>query len=332
VKLLIIGLGSMGKRRIRCLLALGVVAKNIIGFDTRRDRAEETKQLYSIETHCEFTNIDLSTSNAWIIATPPHLHMHYALIGASLNKHLFIEASVVDTEMDTLQTLLTKHSVVVFPSCTMRFFPGPEKIFSILNSHLLGKTYAWQYQSGQYLADWHPWEKVEDFYVSRKETGGCREIVPFELSWLTKAFGPISNIKAHQDQVSLLAKEIDDIYLLQVQHQNGIFGQLLVDVLSRFPVRYMRITAEKGSLTWDAFANEIRVYTAEKSAWETISLATGTIEKRYINPEEPYQKEIEAFLTCIKQSTQPHYTLDHDRDILKLLYLAEKNAAQTTQI
>ena len=36
MNLLVIGLGSMGKRRIRCLQALEV--KNIVGFDTRDDR------------------------------------------------------------------------------------------------------------------------------------------------------------------------------------------------------------------------------------------------------------------------------------------------------
>lgn len=331
MNILIIGLGSMGKRRIRCLLSLGIPAENMIGFDLRSDRAEETKQRYQIKTFCKFEEISLTKTNIWIISTPPNLHMHYALIGASLHKHLFIEASVTDEGMDQLEQRLAHHPIIIFPSCTMQFFPGPEKIAALLQANQLGKIYAWQYQSGQYLPDWHPWEDIKDFYVSQKETGGCREIVPFELSWLTPLFGPVSNIKAHHNQLSNLA-DIDDIYLLQIQHQNGIFGQLLVDVLSRTPTRYMRITAEKGSLIWDASLNQIQVYTIEKQAWEIISLATGTVEKEYINPEEPYQKEIKTFLTCIQQNQQPHYTLAHDRAILKLLYAAEHNAKELTEL
>lgn len=329
---LVIGLGSMGKRRIRCLLALGVQREHIIGFDVRNDRVEEAEKLYQVKTFQDFSTINLSKTDVWIISTPPNLHMHYALIGASLDKHLFIEASVVDHEMDVLQKRIQERDIIVFPSCTMRFFPGPEKIAHLLNQGLLGKIYAWQYQSGQYLPDWHPWEKIEDFYVSQKDTGGCREIVPFELSWLTKIFGSIVNIKAYRDQVGEFENEIDDIYLLQVQHKTGVLGQLLVDVLSRAPVRHMRITAEKGSLVWDAFANEIRLYTIEKAEWEILSLAEGTLENRYINPEEPYQKEIHLFLSCIKDKKQPVYTLEQDRAILELLYLAEKNAKQTLEI
>ena len=44
---LIIGLGSMGKRRIRCLKALGI--NSIWGYDTREDRKREAKEKYQIQ-------------------------------------------------------------------------------------------------------------------------------------------------------------------------------------------------------------------------------------------------------------------------------------------
>ena len=41
---LVIGLGSMGKRRVRCLQTLQI--KDIIGFDLREDRRLEAKNKY----------------------------------------------------------------------------------------------------------------------------------------------------------------------------------------------------------------------------------------------------------------------------------------------
>ena len=41
LKIIVVGLGSMGKRRIRNLLKLGYC--DIIGFDPRDDRRKETK-------------------------------------------------------------------------------------------------------------------------------------------------------------------------------------------------------------------------------------------------------------------------------------------------
>ena len=48
------GLGSMGKRRIRCLLANGVDPKAIIGFDHRPDRRKESEEKYNIQTTDKF--------------------------------------------------------------------------------------------------------------------------------------------------------------------------------------------------------------------------------------------------------------------------------------
>ena len=44
MKFLVVGCGSMGKRRMRCLKANG--QQDIIAFDTREDRREEVKKLY----------------------------------------------------------------------------------------------------------------------------------------------------------------------------------------------------------------------------------------------------------------------------------------------
>jgi threonine dehydrogenase-like Zn-dependent dehydrogenase len=41
---LVVGLGSMGKRRIRNLKSLGY--NDIVGFDKRADRRQEAKKLY----------------------------------------------------------------------------------------------------------------------------------------------------------------------------------------------------------------------------------------------------------------------------------------------
>ena len=47
MRFLVVGLGSMGKRRVRCLLALK--DKNIAGFDLRKDRVKEAQKKYNIK-------------------------------------------------------------------------------------------------------------------------------------------------------------------------------------------------------------------------------------------------------------------------------------------
>ena len=67
---LVVGLGSMGKRRIRNLQYLGY--KKIVGFDLRQDRCEEVSGLYKIPVFSSFENaVERVKPDALIISVPP---------------------------------------------------------------------------------------------------------------------------------------------------------------------------------------------------------------------------------------------------------------------
>src|SRR4051812_7542837 len=85
---LVVGLGSMGKRRIRCLKALGHSA--IFGFDRRADRREEVASAYGISTFDDFEKaMDASRPHALIISVPPDVHHVYMKIAAERGIHFF---------------------------------------------------------------------------------------------------------------------------------------------------------------------------------------------------------------------------------------------------
>lgn len=322
-KVIVVGLGSMGKRRVRNLLANGVLKENIIGIDRRTDRIAEATEKYGIVTRSEVMPADLAAASAMIISTSPDQHLPYAQLAAEHGKHMFIEASVLSEGLAELATVVEAKKLVAFPSCTMRFFAGPRMVAELLRGGAIGKVLAWQYQSGQYLPDWHPWESISDFYVSNPPTGGCREIVPFEMVWLEPIFGKVQDIDCRRAKLSDMPAAIDDIYMLQMRHEGGALGQLIVDVLGRTAIRHLRVTGSEGTLEWDDGTKRIRVFQVSTGQWHEESVGGGTVESRYINPEEPYIEEIHTFLQCVSNRTMPVYTLRDDLKILNLLYSAE---------
>ena len=72
MKFLVIGLGSMGKRRIRCLQALGY--DDITGYDTREDRRAEAKEKYGVHVLQRCDDID-KAFDAVIVSVPPDRHL-----------------------------------------------------------------------------------------------------------------------------------------------------------------------------------------------------------------------------------------------------------------
>lgn len=322
-KVMVVGLGSMGKRRVRNLLANGIPKENIVGVDRRLDRIAEAAEKYGIATRAEVLPTDLDTIHALVISTSPDQHLPYAKLAAEHGKHMFIEASVLAEGLPELAAEVEAKSLVAFPSCTMRFFAGPRRVAGLLGEGAIGKVLAWQYQSGQYLPDWHPWEPITDFYVSNPPTGGCREIVPFEMVWLEPVFGKVTDIDGRHAKLSDMPATIDDIYMLQMRHEGGALGQLIVDVLGRTAIRHLRVTGSEGTLEWDDSAKRIRVFRVAIGQWHEETVGAGTVESRYINPEEPYIDEIRAFLECARTGKTPAYTLRDDLKILGLLYCAE---------
>ncbi len=110
MKFLVAGLGSMGKRRIRCLLALGYNNIAITGFDPREDRRKETSEKYGIKTFHDFSfAMEEHRPDAIIISAPPDLHHEYIKAAIRNNLHFFVEASVVDIDVNAkLRRALTR--------------------------------------------------------------------------------------------------------------------------------------------------------------------------------------------------------------------------------
>jgi predicted dehydrogenase len=314
----------MGKRRIRNLQYLK--AGEIIGFDLREDRRKEAEEKYNVKTFGDLGEALSENPDAMVISTPPDLHVKYALIAAQRNMHFFTEASVVNDGMDELIRLIKDKTIVAAPSCTMRFHPAIRKIKELVDSGFIGKPLVFTYHSGQYLPDWHPWEDYRKFYVARRATGAAREILPFELVWLTWVFGGVDTISCMKGKVSDLDVDIDDVYQVLLKFREGILGHLLVDVVARAPTRIFRLLGDRGTIEWDWTKKVVRVYDAEKKTWEDCPVDEGIPEKGYIVGEEMYIEEMRAFLMAIKGEGKYPYTFEEDRKILHLLYTAEKSS------
>ena len=173
----------------------------------------------------------------------------------------------------------------------MRYHPLVVEINNILKKNIIGKPLAFLYHSGQYLPDWHPWEDYRKFYVSRRETGGCRGIASLELIWLTSTFGNLDNVIGIKAKVSKLEADIDDIYNVLLEFQNGIQGNLTVDVIARHPYRQMKILGEEGVIFIDWSERIVRYFTKEKG-WIDKKIDDGVVEKNYIHGEKMYVDEM----------------------------------------
>jgi predicted dehydrogenase len=259
--------------------------------------------------------------------------MTYAWACLERGLSCFIEASVVDAErILELHRRTEDTQLLMAPSCTMRYFPGPKKVKELIRAGVIGRPLNVNYQVGQYLPDWHPWERIEEFYVSARETGACREIVPFELTWLNDVFGkpePLACVKA---KLTDMDADIDDIYHCLLRYPGGVLANVTVEVISRpKATRELRVLGTEGEIVFGTDENCVRYANAHNSDWTRFDLGCGTVKAGYINPEEPYIAEMRDFVEALSRRDKSLYpnTLLNDYHILQALYRLEELSERT---
>lgn len=96
MKIAVIGLGSMGKRRIRLLNQLNMNIE-ILGVDSREDRRSEAQELSGvIQTFPSLNSLfDVTNIDACIICTAPLSHSSIILTMQKKKIHIFTEINLV---------------------------------------------------------------------------------------------------------------------------------------------------------------------------------------------------------------------------------------------
>jgi len=324
-KYLILGLGSMGKRRIRCLLSIGINKDDIIGFDLREDRRQETLSLYGIKIQNDLNSVSFSDIKAVIVSLPPDKHSTGAKIAIDNNKPVFIEASVLIEDVLEIQRY-NNGKVFIAPSCTLTYHPMIKDIKNIINSGKYGKVCNFSYHSGQYLPDWHPWENIKDFYVGQRITGGAREIVPFEFTWIVDLLGFPNEVKGYYKKTIDLGCDIEDSYCCSISYGDMV-GTVIVDVAARYAVRNLVINLEEAQIQWRWDKKQIEIYEARTGRWIIHEQPTFKSAGAYNENigEKMYIEELSAFIDGIDNNSKYPNTIEKDIMVLELLTSIENS-------
>lgn len=320
MKIVVIGLGSMGKRRIRLIKKYNDQYQ-IFGIDSSEERRQTSEKEYSIET---FANVDelllnKSVDCAFICTSPLS---HSGIISCCLEKglHVFTELNLVTDGYDENTMLAKENKRVLFLSSTFLYRQEVRKIKQLVKGSdcLLNYTY----HIGQYLPDWHPWENYKDYFVGDKRSNGCREIFAIELPWLTDVFGVINKVHVMKNKISSLDIDYDDNYMVMIEHANGHKGMLAVDVVSRKAVRNFELFGEELFLQWDGSAEGIKVYDFDHKEEKKIQLYETVDQLEQYSKfvvENAYFDEIVSFFSVVEKREEPLYSFSKDRAILNII-------------
>ena len=319
MNIIVIGLGSMGKRRIRLIKELYPDYK-IVGVDGRDDRREEATQALGIKCYESIDNIEESIDAAFICTSPLS---HNVLIKECIknNWHIFTELNLIKEGYEENIADAKEKGITLFLSSTFFY---REEIKYIRSKITDDKKWNYIYHIGQYLPTWHPWENYKDFFLGDKRTNGCREIMAIELPWLTETFGEVTEIKAIGDKITDLNIDYNDNYMIQLKHSNGNKGSLIVDVVSPVALRKLEIYSENEYISWNGTPESLSIYNKESNTLENVELSEKTERMEGYSSfvvENAYKNEIKEFFDVVLSGKKPLYGFEKDKRIIELIDL-----------
>ena len=290
IKILQIGAGSMGTRRLRDLSQRNDV--DIAVFDLRNDRREKVEKNFSVPS---FDNLEDALSwnpEALIISTPPEQHKEYIRLALDMRLHHFCEEHIWTYDCDEIELISSANNLVSASSCSFHFLPIVIGLKKIVKKKL-GNLHCYQMLLSTCMRQWHP-EEGSAFYARKRQTAAAREMVPFELIYLNDIFGQAHEVSGMVGCCGDSEENPEDIWNLQMRLQNNAYGQLTV--LQGAPANERRglCIGENGKVVFDIRKGTINL-TLNNSPVENLNF--GTVGEVI---EDTYNKEINTFVEAVK--------------------------------
>jgi predicted dehydrogenase len=327
MKFLIAGLGSIGRRHLRNLLALG--ERDIVLYRTHQSTLPDD-ELAPFPTETSLQAALAHRPDAVIVSNPTALHLDVAIPAAEAGCHLLLEKPISHSFKGTnmLGQAIARGGGRVLVGFQFRYHPTLCKAVELLHSGVIGRPLSARAHWGEYLPGFHPWEDYRNSYAARHDLGGGVILTlchPLDyLGWL---LGEAQAVWAFTGKSSGLEISVEDTAEIGLRFMNGAIGSVHLDYTQRPAVHSLEIIAEQGTLRWENTAGKLSLYraNAEPAGWEEFSLPQG------FERNDLFLAELRHFIALIRN--EENSRCDFSEGMRSLLWaLAAHKSAQEKRL
>jgi predicted dehydrogenase len=323
-RILIVGLGSIGKRHLR-------LARELLpNSDIRVLRHQATNEVHEY-SNGNFFSIEESITFApqiAVIASPATFHIATAQALAEAGVHLLIEKPLSVSLSGITQLLETcrGQGVVLLTGYNLRFLPSLQRYRDLLSESIIGKVLSVRCEIGQYLPSWRPDSDYRQGVSAKREFGGGALLeLSHELDYLRWIFGEVEWVKATLSRQSLLEIDVEDTAHLTLGFASApdgyqLIGALDLDFIRHDTTRLCTAIGEKGSLRWNGLTGEVLFYGAGRKKWDLVF-------SHQHHRDDSYMAEWQDFITCIIEEKSPFVSGEDGFKVLQIIEAARKSSS-----
>ncbi|MEW6566797.1 MAG: Gfo/Idh/MocA family oxidoreductase [Chloroflexota bacterium] len=322
MRFLICGLGSVGRRHLRNLRALG--QEDIVLLRSGKSTLPDNDAMrgLSVESNLSLA-LDKWRPDAVIVSNPTALHLDVAIPAAEAGCHLLIEKPVSHSldRLDRLQEALARGGGKVLVGFQFRYHPGLQRAKQVLEEGRIGRPISARAHWGEYLPAWHPWEDYRQSYSARADLGGGVVLtLCHPLDYLRWLLGEAAVLWAATGTLGDLDLEVEDTAEIVLRFASGTLGSVHLDYCQRPPSHYLQVSGTEGSLHWDNSDGALTLYTAARESWESFAPPAG------FERNDLFLAEMRHFLAVIEGREAPRCTLEDGVRALQLALAVHASA------
>ncbi len=327
MKILFLGLGSIGKRHLRILK--GLTDAEIISLESgRRQLSPAFIKEYGIIRLSDFHQAIKTHPDFAIIANPTYLHLNTALKLANAGIPFLIEKPVSDSleGLDKLKKIVTQKKLPVMVGFQLRHHPGYKKMVEIINSGKVGQPLNLQGHVGQFLPTWRPEVDYRKSYSAKKDAGGGVILdLCHELDIAVSIMDQVESINCYCDHYSDLEIDTEDIADITMKHKYNRVSHIHLNYLEPKYKWVTRVMGTSGSIVWDYGRGFVEITNTDGSAerWEDPS---------GFDRDELFRAQMIQWLSVLAGEAEPEVDLENGINITHLCIEAKRSTIERRQI
>jgi predicted dehydrogenase len=300
IKVLIIGLGSIGKRHL-------VHLKNIKNVELAALRTSKGQLNFDVEINSFY---DLKEAlnympDGVLISNPTALHVDSALPFLQKGIKILFEKPI-DSNIENALKLEPYKALLRVAYC-MRFNPVSEKLVEIFKKEIPFKV---GFKRSFYLPKWHPYADYTKEYTALKSLGGgVIRTLSHEIDLMIHWFGEPAKVTGVVDKVSHLEIDTDDYAFFTCKLKNNTRVNFELDFFSPTNINIGEAYTENGVYRWGFDYINFESYQGE-----SISILSDNEALHNM-----YQKQMCDFISFIETNNSDNCTFEDAIRVLNII-------------
>lgn len=317
----IVGCGSIGKRHLRNLRALGQT--DLFGIDPTPSRQAEAAEIGAKPVDSLARAIEQGV-NVVFITLPNHLHRAVLEESIEAGCHVFVEKPIAIESAGIAELVAQAEAkkLVGFMGSNWKFHPAFKQMKALLDAGKIGRVLSARAIAGQYLPDWHPWEDYRYGYSANRKMGGGILLDSHEINYMTWFLGGVKTVACMLDKQSDLEIDTEDTVGLLLRLQSGTLAEIHLDYNQRTYQRSYDFHGTQGYLSWDMRQRAVRLYERESDVWTVFETSHG------YDLNQMYLDQTQHFLDCLDGKATPQTPLAEGLEILRIIEAAKQSSAE----